>query len=62
MSNAIQGQWPKVVLASIGDTHGLPMKAMLLQSNVMMDMPERQYLRCETLLHESCRHVPKPEV
>lgn len=41
MTNAIQGQSPNVVLASTGDTHGLPMKAMLFQSNVMIDMPER---------------------
>ena len=42
MPSTIEGQWPNVVLASTGDTHGLPMKAMLLQSNVIMDMPERQ--------------------
>lgn len=42
MVDAIQGQSPNVVLASIRITHGLPMKAMLFQSNVRMDMPERQ--------------------
>jgi hypothetical protein len=42
MADVIQGQLPYVVLASTGDTHGLPMKAMLFQSNVMMDMPEHQ--------------------
>jgi len=42
MANAIQGQSSNIILASTGDTHGLPMKAILFQSNVMMDMPERQ--------------------
>jgi hypothetical protein len=41
MANAIQGQSPNDVLASTGDTHGLPMKAILFQSSVMIDMPER---------------------
>jgi len=29
-------------LVNIRNTHGLPMKAMLLQSKVTMDMPEHQ--------------------
>jgi hypothetical protein len=37
-----QGQYPSIALVSIQNTHGLPMKAMLFQSKVMMDMPERQ--------------------
>jgi hypothetical protein len=34
-----QGQCPSIAQVSIRNTHGLPMKAMLFQSKVMMDMP-----------------------